>query len=103
MRFQLIDAAKEAFPVQRMCDVLGVSSSGYFALYGDFLVKVFFSWRHPFSSTRRSSSSSEGSPLCARQAPATLYSVEPCMARTMKQSFASAARLRGGGPILATA
>ena len=34
MRFQLIDAAKEAFPVQRMCDVLGVSSSGYFAWRG---------------------------------------------------------------------
>jgi putative transposase len=34
MRFQLIDAAKEEFPVQRMCDVLGVSSSGYFAWRG---------------------------------------------------------------------
>jgi putative transposase len=31
MRFQLIDAAKEEFPVQRMCQVLGVSPSGYFA------------------------------------------------------------------------
>ncbi len=31
MRFQLIDAAKEEFPVQRLCKVLGVSSSGYFA------------------------------------------------------------------------
>ena len=31
MRFRLIDAAKEEFPVQRMCDVLGVSPSGYFA------------------------------------------------------------------------
>jgi putative transposase len=34
MKFQLIDAAKEEFPVQRMCDVLGVSSSGYFAWCG---------------------------------------------------------------------
>ena len=31
MRFQLIDAAKEEFLVQRLCKVLGVSSSGYFA------------------------------------------------------------------------
>jgi putative transposase len=31
MRFKLIDAAKEEFPVQRLCKVLGVSQSGYFA------------------------------------------------------------------------
>lgn len=31
MRFELIDAAKEEFPVQRLCKVLGVSQSGYFA------------------------------------------------------------------------
>jgi putative transposase len=31
VRFQLIDAAKEEFPVQRLCKVLGVSQSGYFA------------------------------------------------------------------------
>jgi putative transposase len=31
MRFQLIDAAKEDFPVTRLCQVLGVSPSGYFA------------------------------------------------------------------------
>jgi putative transposase len=31
MRFALIDAAKEDFPVQRLCQVLGVSQSGYFA------------------------------------------------------------------------
>jgi putative transposase len=31
MRFQLIDAAKAEFPIQRMCDVLSVSQSGYFA------------------------------------------------------------------------
>ncbi len=31
MRFQLIDAAKEEFPIQRLCKVLGVSQSGYFA------------------------------------------------------------------------
>ena len=30
MRFQLIDAAKEEFPVRRLCKVLGVSQSGYF-------------------------------------------------------------------------
>jgi putative transposase len=30
MRIQLIDAAKEDFPVRRLCQVLGVSSSGYF-------------------------------------------------------------------------
>ena len=34
MRFRLIDSAKEAFPVQRMCDALGVSPSGYFAWRG---------------------------------------------------------------------
>ena len=34
MRFELIDAAKEEFPVQRMCKVLGVSQSGYFAWSG---------------------------------------------------------------------
>ena len=31
MRFRLIDMAKEEFPVQRMCKVLGVSQSGDFA------------------------------------------------------------------------
>jgi putative transposase len=31
MTFKLIDAAKEDFPVKRLCQVLGVSSSGYFA------------------------------------------------------------------------
>jgi putative transposase len=31
MRFRLIDAAKEDFPVTRLCQVLGVSPSGYFA------------------------------------------------------------------------
>jgi putative transposase len=31
MRFKLIDAAKKEFPVQRLCTVLDVSPSGYFA------------------------------------------------------------------------
>lgn len=31
MRFELIDAAKKEFPVQRLCKTLGVSQSGYFA------------------------------------------------------------------------
>jgi putative transposase len=31
MRFTLIDRAKKNFPVQRLCKVLGVSPSGYFA------------------------------------------------------------------------
>lgn len=31
MRFRFIDAAKKAFPVRRLCKVLGVSPSGYFA------------------------------------------------------------------------
>lgn len=31
MRFELIDAAKKEFPVQRLCKVLDVSPSGYFA------------------------------------------------------------------------
>jgi putative transposase len=34
MRFQLIDAAKKEFPVQRLCKVLEVSQSGYFAWRG---------------------------------------------------------------------
>lgn len=31
MRFALIDQAKKDFPVHRLCQVLGVSQSGYFA------------------------------------------------------------------------
>jgi putative transposase len=31
MRFRFIDAAKESFPVTRLCQVLGVSQSGSFA------------------------------------------------------------------------
>ena len=31
MKFALIDQAKEQFPVHRLCGVLGVSASGYFA------------------------------------------------------------------------
>lgn len=31
MRFELVDQAKEEFPVHRVCGVLGVSQSGYFA------------------------------------------------------------------------
>ncbi|WP_156878705.1 IS3 family transposase [Roseomonas gilardii] len=34
VRFALIDAAKEEFPVHRLCSVLGVSQSGYFAWRG---------------------------------------------------------------------
>ena len=34
MRFELIDQAKKEFPVHRLCDVLGVSVSGYFAWKG---------------------------------------------------------------------
>ena len=34
MRFRLIDVAKEAFPVQRLCTVLDVSPSGYVAWKG---------------------------------------------------------------------
>ena len=34
MRFRLVDQAKRDFPVQRLCKVLGVSTSGYFAWKG---------------------------------------------------------------------
>ena len=34
MRFALIDGAKKEFPVHRLCHVLGVSQSGYFAWKG---------------------------------------------------------------------
>lgn len=34
MKFRLIDAAKAEFPIQRMCDLLDVSPSGYFAWSG---------------------------------------------------------------------
>jgi hypothetical protein len=39
----------------------------------------------------------------AKDRAATLYSVDPSEGRTMKQSFASAARLRDGGPLLTSA
>jgi putative transposase len=41
MRFRLIDQAKAQFPVQRLCKVLGVSVSGYFA------------WKNRGASTRQ--------------------------------------------------
>jgi len=41
MRFKLIDQAKKEFPVHRLCKVLGVSQSGYFA------------WRNRESSRRQ--------------------------------------------------
>ena len=31
MKFKLIDQATAAFPITRLCQLLGVSSSGYFA------------------------------------------------------------------------
>jgi putative transposase len=31
MRFAFIDSEKASFPVSRMCEVLGVSQSGFFA------------------------------------------------------------------------
>ena len=34
MRFALIDRTKAEFPVHRLCRVLGVSQSGYFAWRG---------------------------------------------------------------------
>jgi transposase InsO family protein len=34
MRFALVDAVKAEFPIQRLCGVLGVSQSGYFAWKG---------------------------------------------------------------------
>ena len=34
MRFRLVDQAKTEFPVPRLCKVLGVSTSGYFAWKG---------------------------------------------------------------------
>ena len=34
MRFRLVDQAKAEFPIQRLCKVLGVSQSGYFAWNG---------------------------------------------------------------------
>lgn len=37
MRFELVDAAKKEFPVQRLCKVLDVSPSGYFAWKGALL------------------------------------------------------------------
>ena len=35
MRFALVDQAKKDFPVHRLCQVLGVSQSGYFAWKAD--------------------------------------------------------------------
>src|ERR1700738_4427856 len=49
-------------------------------------------------------SGSEGSPRSgAMLAPQPCIRLGPCGTRTMKQLFASAVRLRGGGPILDTA
>ena len=31
MRFKLVDEAKKSFPIHRLCRVLGVSESGYYA------------------------------------------------------------------------
>ena len=50
MRFRLIDTAKEEFPVQRLCDGLGVGASGYFAKAAAARPaaaseKIWFSWR----------------------------------------------------------
>jgi len=41
-----------------------------------------------------------GSPSRAEPRATHLYSVDPMRIRTMMQSYASAAKLRGGGPIL---
>ena len=38
MRFALIDRARAEFPLHRLCRVLGVSQSGYFAWRGGRLV-----------------------------------------------------------------
>ena len=40
MRFGLVDAAKKDFPAQRLCKVLGVSASGYFAWKSG-----YFAWK----------------------------------------------------------
>jgi hypothetical protein len=62
------------------------------ALYGDLYVKL-------------SVGTTRGEPAhWARSiAPRPCIRLDPCWTRTMKQPFASTARLRGGGPILPTA
>ena len=54
MKFTFIDAAKEEFPVQRLCKVLEVSQSGYFA------------WRSRPASRRQRDDLVARSPMFAR-------------------------------------
>ena len=74
------------------CRDCGHSRISYNSLYGDLYVKL-------------SLGTTRGEPAhWARSiAPRPCIRLDPCWTRTMKQSFASTARLRGGGPILPTA
>jgi hypothetical protein len=74
------------------CDTCGHQRISYNSLYGDLYVKL-------------SVGTTRGEPAhWARSiAPRPCIRLDPCWTRTMKQSFASTARLRGGGPILPTA
>ena len=71
------------------------------ALYGDFRVKVYCIDCSPMV---EACFDDRGSSLSgASLAPQPCIRLGPCRTRTMKQPFASAARLRGGGPILDSA
>src|SRR5215468_11260883 len=63
----------------------------YNSLYGDLYVKS------------RGNDPRGARPLAQSIALRPCIRLDPCWTRTMKQSFASTARLRGGGPILPTA
>ena len=40
MKFHFIDQAKKEFPVSRLCYLMGVSQSGYFALMNPLMILV---------------------------------------------------------------
>lgn len=79
----------------------------YNSLYGDFSVKLsacLSNLQTVWASTGRTANNSRGACHQAQSiAPRPCIRLDPQRVRTMKQSMASAARLRGGGPILPTA
>ena len=61
MRFRLIDQAKKEFPVRRLCSILGISESGYFAWKGRPEIFLNDQWRvrsaHSDAAVRKASDS----------------------------------------------
>jgi hypothetical protein len=112
------------------CEDCGLVRCAYNSLYGDFSVKLSMPlptsscFKHPTAASPQAGADRprrvrrrrpverlrpcENDPRGARHwaqsiAPRPCIRLDPRWTRTMKQSFASAAKLRGGGPILPTA